>query len=118
VANVNPAVARPRAAGVAAARAAGAPVVVSDVPLLFEAGLAHEFDMIVVVDAPEAARLERLVGTRGLSRDEARARIAAQGDAAAKRARADLVIDNAGPPGALDAQVDALWRTLSARAGT
>ncbi|HVZ47810.1 MAG TPA: dephospho-CoA kinase [Gemmatimonadaceae bacterium] len=115
---VHPEVARRRGAGVAAARAAGADVVVSDVPLLFEAGLAHEFDVVVVVDAPEAARLERLMAARGLSRDEARARIAAQGDAAAKRARADVVIDNAGPPDALGPQVDALWRMLAARAGS
>lgn len=113
---VHPEVARRRAADVAAAAARGDRVVVSDVPLLFEAGLAAEFDLIVVVDAPEGARLERLVHARGVTPEEARAMIVAQDDPVAKREQADVVIENSGSPQALHAQVDALWRTLTERA--
>jgi dephospho-CoA kinase len=113
---VHPEVARRRAADLAAARAGGAAVVVSDVPLLFEAGLEDEFDLIVFVDAPEEERLRRLVVERGLTADDARAMVAAQSDPAVKRARADIVIDNDGTTEALARRVDALWAELSARA--
>ncbi len=113
---IHPEVARRRAADLAAARARGAAVVVSDVPLLFEAGLEDAFDLIVLVDAPEEERLRRLTVNRGIAADEARAMIAAQSDPAAKRARADIVIDNSGTADALARRVDALWTELSARA--
>ena len=111
---VHPEVARGRAAALAAARTAGARLVVSDVPLLFEAGLEGEFDRIVVVDAPEQLRLTRLVRERGLSDADARAIMAAQADPVAKRARATHVIDNAGSLDDLDRQVAALWDALNA----
>ncbi|MDT8341705.1 MAG: dephospho-CoA kinase, partial [Longimicrobiales bacterium] len=76
--------------------AEGAPLAAAEIPLLFETGAHNEVDRVVVVDAPEAERLRRLVEVRGLDRDEARRLMAAQGDPAAKRARADQVIDNAG----------------------
>lgn len=113
---VHPEVARRRAADLAAARAGGAAVVVSDVPLLFEAGLEDEFDLIVFVDAPEEERLRRLVVERGLTADDARAMVAAQSDPVVKRARADIVIDNDGTMEALARRVNALWAELSARA--
>jgi dephospho-CoA kinase len=113
---VHPEVARRRAADLAAARDGGAAVVVSDVPLLFEAGLEDEFDLIVFVDAPEEERLRRLVVERGLTADDARAMVAAQSDPVVKRARADIVIDNDGTMEALARRVDALWAELSARA--
>ncbi|MGZ8413325.1 MAG: dephospho-CoA kinase, partial [Gemmatirosa sp.] len=58
---VHPEVGRLRDAAVDAARARGEPIVVSDIPLLFERDLAGEFDVIVLVDAPRTVRLERLV---------------------------------------------------------
>lgn len=112
---VHPEVARLREVALGDARAAGARVVVCDVPLLFERDLAGDYDVVVLVDAPRALRLERLVHDRGLHEPEAMAMIAAQMPAELKRARADFVLENGGPREALEAQVDALWRALEAR---
>jgi dephospho-CoA kinase len=109
---VHPAVEAARQAAVSAARALGAQVVVCDIPLLFEARLAWHFPRILLVDAPAAVRLERMVRTRGLSPDDAGARIRAQMPAALKRPRADLVIDNASDSDALHARLDAVWHQL------
>ncbi|MPY72490.1 MAG: dephospho-CoA kinase, partial [Alphaproteobacteria bacterium] len=68
---------RARRAELVAAAPPGA-VVVDDVPLLVESGLQGDYDVVVVVDAPDAVRLDRLVRLRGMSRDDARARMAAQ----------------------------------------
>lgn len=112
---VHPEVARRRETAVAAAEAAGAELVVCDIPLLFEAGLEDTVDAIILVDAPESVRRDRLIRDRGLSPDEADAMIAAQMPSEHKRARADYVIENAGTRDALTAQVDALWHTLDPR---
>lgn len=109
---VHPAVELARQAAVADARRAGADLVLCDIPLLFEARLAWQFPRILVVDAPQAVRLERMVRTRGLSPDDARARIRAQMPAALKRPRADLVIDNTGDSATLHARLDAVWQQL------
>jgi dephospho-CoA kinase len=71
-------------------------LVVSEIPLLFEAGLADEFDHVVFVDAPEEIRLERLTAMRGIDEEEARRIMAAQLDPAEKRARSDVVLPNDG----------------------
>lgn len=71
-------------------------VVVQDVPLIVEKGLAPEYHLVLVVGAPEHVRLERLVRDRGMSRDDAAARIAAQADDPARRAVADVWLDNDG----------------------
>jgi dephospho-CoA kinase len=113
---VHPAVGRARDAAVAAARAAGTRVIVCDIPLVFEARLAAEFACIVLVDAPEEARLARLVGDRGMAADDARARIAAQLPARLKRPRVDVVIENDGDLATLAARVDAAWARVVARA--
>jgi len=99
-----------------AAAPAGA-VVVNDVPLLVETGLATTYDDVVVVEAPEPVRLARLTGIRGMSEADARARIAAQVSDAERRAVADHVITNAGSAEDLDRQVERLWTDLVARAG-
>jgi dephospho-CoA kinase len=105
---------RARAAQLVAAAPDGA-VVVEAIPLLVEVGLAHAFDLVVVVDlAPEVA-IERLVGARGMTLEDARARIAAQADRAARIAAADVVIDNSGPPEALEDQVERLWLAITER---
>lgn len=113
---VHPAVGRARDAAVAAARAEGTRVVVCDIPLVFEARLAPEFACIVLVDAPEAARLARLVRDRGMAEDDARARIAAQLPARLKRPRVDVVIENDADLATLAARADAAWARLVARA--
>jgi dephospho-CoA kinase len=99
-------------------RAAGAKIVVCDIPLLFESGRdrSDSFDAIILVTAPEPVRLARLTQTRALARDEAQRMIDAQMSEHEKRTRADIVIDNAGSRDALLAQVDALWDSLLARA--
>ncbi|MFL6161100.1 MAG: dephospho-CoA kinase [Jatrophihabitantaceae bacterium] len=86
-------------------------VVVYDVPLLVENDLAAGFDAVVVVEAPLADRLARLAA-RGLSEDEARARIARQASDEQRRAVATLVLDNSGDRAALHRAVDAAWRKL------
>jgi dephospho-CoA kinase len=85
-----------RATWMDARRAEGAPLAASEVPLLYELGMEDEFDVVVVVDAPERLRESRLVRHRGLDPDEARRLIASQGDPAAKRKKADYVLDNVG----------------------
>jgi dephospho-CoA kinase len=109
---VHPAVASLREAALREAEAKGAPIVVEDVPLLFEAGMVDLFDVVVLVHAPEQARLERLVHGRGLSPTEARAMMSAQMPSELKRARADHVIVNAGTLGDLEDRARSLWRTL------
>lgn len=109
---VHPAVGRLRDVALDRQRAAGAPVVVCDIPLLFEAGLTGSVDTILLVDAPRDVRLDRLVRDRGLAPAEAMQMIAAQMPAELKRARADVVIDNDGSREDLAARVDAAWRAL------
>jgi dephospho-CoA kinase len=89
-------------------RAAGDAVVVHDVPLLVEAGQAASYDVVLVVEADEDTRVARLVG-RGLTEGDARARIAVQATDEQRRAVADVVLDNRGTPGELEAQVDRFW---------
>lgn len=96
-------------------RMAAAPadaVVVLDVPLLVEAARSG-YDVVVIVEAPEALRLERLAG-RGMDREDARRRMAAQAGDAERRRVADVVLDNSGTPEALDRQIESLWAQLSA----
>ncbi len=94
----------------------GEPLVVADVPLLFEVGMADEFDVVVLVDAPEETRLMRLVGDRGLEPDEARRIMAAQMPAELKRARADVVIENTRSLGDLQRRALEVWEGLVRRA--
>lgn len=92
---------------------AGAPadsVVVNDVPLLVEADLASTCDLVVVVESDEAARVRRLMATRGMDEAEARARIRSQTGDEQRRAVADVIIPNRGTIDELWADVDALWR--------
>ncbi|MEV4675716.1 MULTISPECIES: dephospho-CoA kinase [Actinomadura] len=90
-------------------------VVVYDVPLLAENGLAPMYDEVVVVDAPEETQLDRLTSRRGMTEEDARARMAAQASRADRRAVATHIIDNSGTLDDLKAQVDALWKTLTHR---
>jgi dephospho-CoA kinase len=110
---VHPAVARLREVEEARLAAGGATLVVHEIPLLFEAGLAPLFDTVVLVDAPEGERLRRLVDRRGVASDEAKRMMAAQLPAAQKRAQADIVIGNSGTLEALEAEAAAVWRRIS-----
>ncbi|MET9428552.1 dephospho-CoA kinase [Streptomyces sp. NPDC003036] len=106
---------RARSAELEAAAASGA-VVIHDVPLLTENGLAPLYDLVVVVDASPATQLDRLVRLRGMTDAEARARMAAQATREQRLAIADLVIDNDGPLEALEPRVREVWAELTARA--
>lgn len=90
-------------------------VVVHDVPLLAENGLAPLYDLVIVVDASAATRLDRLVARRGMPEAEARSRMNAQADREQRLAVADLVIDNDGPLDALRPQVERVWQALRDR---
>ncbi|MEJ2859848.1 dephospho-CoA kinase [Actinomycetospora flava] len=92
-----------------AAEAADDAVIVHDVPLLVENGMGAAFALVVVVDAPVDVRVARLVDTRGMTVEDARARMAAQADDEARRAAADVWLENAGAAGALREQVERLW---------
>ncbi|WP_326696968.1 dephospho-CoA kinase [Streptomyces sp. NBC_01754] len=98
-------------------RAAGADaVVVHDVPLLTENALAPLYDLVVVVDAAPATQLDRLVRLRGMTEEDARARMAAQATREERLAVADLVVDNDGPLEKLEPRVREVWSELTARA--
>ena len=84
-------------------------VVVHDIPLLVETDRVADYALTVIVDVPEQERLRRLMGTRGMPSDQARARIAAQADDVQRRAAADVLLDNSGSVQDLHARVDTLW---------
>lgn len=87
-------------------------IVVCDVPLLTERGSQKLFQIVVVVEAAEEVRIERLMDSRGYTREQAVERIQAQASSDERRAIADVVIENDGDLDALVAQVDALWQRL------
>ena len=99
----------------AEAEGRGDRIVISAVPLLFEAGWEREFDLVILVDAPEDIRRARLISLRHLTPAEADELLAAQDPADEKRRRSDLVIDNDGSIGALEARVREVWETLMDR---
>ncbi|MYJ17251.1 MAG: dephospho-CoA kinase [Gemmatimonadetes bacterium] len=94
---IHPEVRRLRDEWTAVQRAARQGVVVWEIPLLFEAGIARDVDVVVLVDAPPELRRRRAMETRGLSAEEVDAMMAAQMSADLKRQRADFVIENGGP---------------------
>ncbi len=113
---VHPDVLRRRAALEQEARHRGDRIVVSDIPLLFEAADPLEFDAVVLVDAPVAVRRSRLTAQRGLTPDDADKMLAAQAPAGPKRARSTFVIDNDGDRATLEARAREVWTQLVARA--
>lgn len=114
---VHPTVWELRAEWVRGQREAGAELVVCEIPLLFETGREADFDQVVLVDAPVPQRLERMTSARGLGAVEATAIIDSQAEPEAKRARADLVIDNGGSTIELEERARAVLATLRERAG-
>ena len=98
----------------AAALTAAAPddaVVVQDIPLLVETGQGSSFHLVVVVDAPDDLRLQRMQELRGMTAEAARSRMAAQASRSDRLAAADVVVDNSGTLQHLLEQVDRLWDT-------
>ena len=99
---------------IARAEASGAPGVVVDAPLLFEAGLDAVCDLVVFVDVPPAERARR-IEDRAWSPGELARREAVQLDVVEKRRRSDAVIDNSGPLGALKSQAEQVLRLATER---
>jgi dephospho-CoA kinase len=93
-------------------------IVVNDVPLLVESGLAGAYDLVMVVLATEQTRLARLVRDRGMPEAEVRARLSAQASDEQRRAVADIIITNDGTIDELKERVDAAWRDILARVRT
>jgi dephospho-CoA kinase len=109
------AIIHPRVRARSAELAAAAPpdaIVVHDVPLLVEVGLAPTYHLVLVVEADRDVRIARLVRDRGMTADHAAARIAAQADDARRRAAADVLLRNDRTPADLHRTVDALWPRL------
>ena len=112
---VHPAVRARRDRLLAEAAARGDHVVVTDIPLLFETADSTQFDLVVLVDAPEDVRRRRLV-ERGLSPVEADALLRTQLPSEVKRGRSHVVVDNAGSLEELQAAAWEAWRRILARA--
>lgn len=86
---------RARAAEIEAEAPADA-LVVHDIPLLTETGQASQFDAVIVVDVPVETQIRRMVDLRGMTREDAEARVAAQASREERLAIATHVIDNTG----------------------
>ncbi|MBL7256662.1 dephospho-CoA kinase [Paractinoplanes lichenicola] len=103
----------PRVRARTAALTHGAPadaIVVNDVPLLVETGLAPSYHLVIVVEADRGQRIRRLVETRGMTAEQAEARIAAQAADADRRRAADVLLTNDGTLDDLNARVDRLHK--------
>lgn len=90
-------------------------LVIGDVPLLYECGMAHMFDRVWVVSVPEDVQLDRICMRDSLSREEAKKRIDAQMPLEEKRALADAVIDTNGPLENTRRQIDLLIQSIFPR---
>ncbi|WP_214411099.1 dephospho-CoA kinase [Sphaerisporangium fuscum] len=93
-------------------------IVVYDVPLLAENNLAPMYDVVIVVDASDEVRLARLAERRGMSEEDARARIKAQASREDRLKVADIVISNEGTLPDLDTRVAEVWTDLLERQAT
>jgi dephospho-CoA kinase len=89
-------------------------IVILDIPLLAEGGRTrYNMGGVVVVDCPPEVALDRLVTQRGMERDDAQRRMAAQATREQRLALADFVIDNSGDRDALLPEVDRAWTWMS-----
>lgn len=91
-------------------------IVVYSVPLLVEASVDHEFDLVVTVEAPEDEQVRRLVTNRGLSDAEARSRIASQAKPVERAARADRILNSNQDMNLLLRDADKLWQEIQSLA--
>ncbi len=113
---MHPEVHRRRRELLAEARDRGDRIIISDIPLLFEAADPSEFDAVVLVDAPESIRRQRLRQSRSLPEHDLDQLIAAQLPSDSKRLRSDYVIENEGDYQALEQSAASVWQALLARA--
>lgn len=94
------------------------PLIVHDVPLLFETGLDAAVDTTVVVTAPLEVRVKRLEARSSMSEEDVRARDSAQMPQEEKARRAEFLVDNSGSQAALQEEVARLWEELLVRRAT
>lgn len=113
---MHPRVHRRRLELLAKASSRGDAIVVSDIPLLFEAADPAEFDVVVLVDAPASLRRSRLLASRALLPEEIDRLMASQLPSSAKRPRSDFIIDNTGTLAHLEQSAASVWQALLARA--
>jgi dephospho-CoA kinase len=109
------AIVHPRVGALMAEWADAAPqggIVVYDIPLLVEGGADRGYAAVIVVDADEEVRYARLLANRGMSREDAAARMAAQASRQDRLAAADYVIANNGSLEDLDQETDRVWSEL------
>jgi dephospho-CoA kinase len=98
-------------------QAAGeAAIVVHDIPLLAENHLSGNFDEVIVVDVPPRVQAERLAKERGMTTEQAEARMRAQASREERLAVATIVLDNSGSLAELDREAGDLWAELRRRA--
>ena len=113
---VHPVVRGRRAELATEAAARGDCILMNEIPLLFEALDPDAFDLVILVDAPVDVRRERLMSTRGLSRQDADRLIRSQLPSERKRIQSDIVIDNTRTPEVLEFATREVWRRLRTRA--
>jgi dephospho-CoA kinase len=113
---VHPAVHRRRLALLREAQRRGDRIVISDIPLLFEAADPAEFDAVILVDAGEPIRRDRLLASRQLTAEQVNRLMAVQLSAALKRPASDYIIENDGDREALERAAKQVWDALLARA--
>lgn len=88
-------------------------IIIDDIPLLAETNRAAEFDGVIVVRTSLEKRLSRLTETRGMTEEDARARIAAQATDAQRAAIATWIIDNDGSAENTQTQVERIWALMT-----
>jgi dephospho-CoA kinase len=91
-------------------------ILVEDIPLIAENDMADFYDLIVVIDTPPRLQVDRLMRERGMTREQASARMAAQASREQRLAIATIVVDNSGSLAELDREVGELWAELRRRA--
>lgn len=95
-------------------RKQGAPLVVLDVPLLFEANMQHMGDLVACVTAPEEVQIDRMRTRNGFTREEALSRIRNQMPVCEKARLSDIVIDTNKPLEQLQKEVEQLYLSWTA----
>jgi dephospho-CoA kinase len=113
---VHPAVHQRRRRLLQEAQRRGERLVISDIPLLFEAADPAEFDAVILVDAPESIRRARLLASRSLTGDQIDRLMATQLSSALKRPASDYIIENDGDLASLERATNAVWQALMERA--
>jgi len=91
-------------------------IVIYNVPLLVEAGVSLPFDIVVTVEAPKSAQIDRMIKQRGMTQEEAEARIAAQASPAQRAQRSEIILNSNQSLGRLLDDTDSLWRKLQSAA--